>query len=61
MIQKTRQQGITSRNIKSACRAIGLTPYKLAIVFQKLSVYENGTLACNKGNTGATSNTPIQT
>ena len=58
LIQKARQNGITSRNIQSAWRATGLIPYNPAMVFQKLSVHEDNTLASNKGNTGAASNTP---
>ena len=64
LIQKARQNGITSRNIQSAWRATGLIPYNPAMVFQRLSVHEDNTLTSNKGNTGATShtsNTPIQT
>ena len=46
LIQKARQQGITTQNIQSAWRATGLIPYNPSNVFDKISVShtDNGTL-----------------
>ena len=60
LIQKAGQYDISSRNIQSAWQATGLLPYNSAIVFQKLSVYEDDLSASNKDNTGAGLNTSIQ-
>ena len=58
LIQKARQNNITSRNIQLVWQAIGLISYNQVMVFQKLSVYEKNILASNKGNIRAVSNTP---
>ncbi len=61
LIQKARRQGISSQNIQLAWRATRLIPYKPAVVFQKISVHSKDNLAFDMDDTGASSNTPIQT
>ncbi len=62
LIQKARQQCITSQNIQSAWRrAAELILYNPTVVFQKLSINANNTSASDIENTGASSNTLLQT
>ncbi len=61
LIQKARRQGISSRNIQSACWATRLMLYNPAIVFQKILVYSKDKSTYDMDGTGASSNTPIQT
>ncbi len=61
LIQKARQQDISSRNIQLAWRATGLIPYNPSVVFQKILVYSKDNSASDIDDTGASSNMPIQT
>lgn len=54
LIQKTRQQGISIQNIRSAWQGTGLVPYNPSVVFQKLSTGSN-----SADNTLPGANTPI--
>ena len=55
LIQKARQQGITSRNIQSAWRATGLIPYNPSVVFDKISTSHT------ERDTLPSTSTPIRT
>ena len=61
LIQITRRQGISSQNVQSAWRAIILIPYNLTVVFQKNLIHSKNNSISAIDNTGASSNTPIQT
>ncbi len=61
MVSKAKRQDISSQNIQSAWRATVLIPYNPLVVFQKIMVYSKDNLASDIDNTGASSNTPIQT
>ncbi len=55
LIQKAQQQGITTRSIQSALRAIGFIPYNLSSVFDKISASHTDS------GISASASTPIRT
>ena len=59
LIQKARQQVITSQNIESAWRATGLIPYNPTVVFQKFLVHLNNTSTSTMDNNQAGLSTPL--
>ncbi len=61
LIQKARRQSINPQNIQSAWETTGLIPYNPAVVFQNFLVYSKDNSASDINDTGASSNTLIQT